>query len=108
MRIEALKFYNEDKSEITILVGAYDSYDNIIIRIEDIYIREYRKQKRISIRSKYSDDYKYRNLDSKGRDEYLKQKYLTYVSEEQLKQAVLNAWEMIKPATDNLDNIIVF
>ncbi len=108
MKVEALKFQREDKSEVTILVGVHDLYNKITVRIEDVEIREYRKQKKISIRSKYTDDYEYRVLDTEGRCGYLKQKYLKYVTEEQLKQSVLNAWEMFRPTINNLDDIIVF
>jgi hypothetical protein len=104
-RIEALKFTREDKSELTIVVAIMEYSEKLHYRIDDIYIREFRKKNKISIKNKYRDNYAFRKLDVIEREKYVRKFILDYVTEEQIKQAINNAWEICKPNILSIDDI---
>lgn len=106
MKIDVLEFKNESKDTIIIVVDiCSDSYDlSPLFSISDIKIKKYRKKEFIYLKDIITDDYSYRALPYKGdeRPKYRLEYYLKYVTEDQLKQALLNAWERYKPEVDNL------
>ena len=105
MRIDALSFKNDNKDTIIIVVDTYDKTDKTTFRIADIKVKFYRKHDFVYIINKITDDYIYRSLKYEDRDKFKLNEYLKYCTEEQLKQALMIAWEFVKP---DLDNIVVF
>lgn len=98
MRIEALKFKNEDKTEITIHVLLCDNYTkNAEWKIDDIWYRPYRKKNWVSFRNEISDSYEYRYLPFEDRTKYLNKKYEEFVGKDMLEKAYIAAWESLKP-----------
>lgn len=91
-------FVNENKERIEIIVGVSLQYNNgCVYRVEDIYITPYRKRKRISVAAQVRDRYEYRCLDREKRSDYVRQEYLKYCTEEQLWEAVQEAYRELAP-----------
>jgi len=53
----------------------------------------------------HGDDYEYRILDTAGRNKYTVKKYLEFVSVEEIKEAMLKAWESVKPIVESEEDI---
>lgn len=105
MRLTALEFKNNNSDTIYIdvdIVCDYRTKCSELFKIADIRIKPYRKQKWISVTTITSDDYLYRSLSYDEQPKYLTNKYLEYATKEQLKQAILNAYEEIKPDIDSM------
>ncbi len=105
MRVEALTFLNDSKETITIVVETLDSYSSkgLIFRIADVLVKPFRKQKQLSISHQISDDYKFRNTEYSERDKYKLDEYLKYCTKEQMQEALIKAWESIKPDVNNIN-----
>ena len=41
-------------------------------------------------------------MDQKEREQYVKEKYIEFVGEDKLKEAVMEAWKSIQPDLENL------
>lgn len=91
-----------------------DNGDKVIIRVEFAeWLNNYRivhvglllKRKRNIQYISCSDDYSYRALDTDGRKKYLLDKYLEVVTEEEIKETVMKAWENLKPVIENKDDL---
>lgn len=74
----------------------YEDRDNTL-RIWDVAMIPKGKRKPIYLASSLTDDYSYRRLNSEGRLEAEKKFILEHISEELLMEAVLEAWERMKP-----------
>lgn len=105
MRIKALQFKKEDKTEVAIYVYFYKSMCDREWRIDDIMYREFRKRNWKSLGNSFRDDYDYRRLSMPDRQKHEIKKYIEFVGEDKLKEAVINAWEQIKPDTEKIFSI---
>lgn len=85
------------------IVAGYCSSNIVDYRITDILILPKGKRKWLSVSSSIRDDYSYRRLDTDGRREFIKNKFLSYVSIEEIEKAVQIAYDGIKPQTDKFD-----
>jgi len=105
MRIDALKYRTENNQDIIIVVDlqvGYGYQNNNIWQIVDIGYKTSRQRKYTYLSTTIRDRYEYRQLDQKGREQYVKEKYIEFVGEDKLKEAVMEAWESIKPDLENL------
>ena len=106
MRIEALKYRTEDNMDIIIVVDVLDQQSTeqpILFRIGDIRYKNSRKRNYESLMGKIRDDYGYRKLDRSGREKYVMQKFIEFVKEDILKQAIINAYDICKPDVTKID-----
>lgn len=101
-RIETPSFKTEDKTEIIIIVGCNSEYNGIFWCIEDIKYRKYRQRQFRYMSKEFRDLYEYGRLDSDEREEYAYRKYEEFVGKERLQEALMYAWNMIKPNQDNI------
>ena len=105
MRIDALKYRTEDNQDIIIVVDlqvGYGYQNNNIWQITDIRYKSARQRKYTYLSTTIRDRYEYRQLDQKEREQYVKEKYIEFVGEDKLKEAVMEAWKSIKPDLENL------
>lgn len=102
MQIKALQFKKEDKTEVAIYVYFYESVSDREWRIDDIRYREFRKRNWNSLYNSFESDYDYRRLSVSDRKKYELQKYIEFVGEDKLKEAIMNAWEQIKPDVESI------
>ena len=102
MQIKALQFKKEDKTEVAIYIYFYESVSDREWRIDDIRYREFKKRSWKSLEKSFSDTYDYRKLSMDERRKYEMQKYIEFVGEDKLKEAIMNAWEQIKPDVERI------
>ena len=106
MRIDALKYRTEDNQDIIIVVDlqvGYGYQNNNIWQIVDIGYKSSRQRKYTYLSTTIRDRYEYRQLDQKEREKYIKGKYIEFVGEDKLKEAVMTAWKSIQPDLENLE-----
>ena len=101
-RIEALKYRTEDKQDIIIIVDFVDNYGEFVWRIADIKYKTSRQREYRYYSTSFRDDYSYRKLDINERKEYIMKKYEEFVGRDKMNEAVMAAWEMIKPNLNTL------
>jgi len=53
----------------------------------------------------FTDNYDYRALNTKGRDEYTVKKYLEVATMGEFKEAVMKAYESIKPVVESVEDL---
>jgi len=109
---KALEFKNENKDMISIYCDIFQGtvgIPKIEYRITNIGIIPYRKRKEIFLGTNIRDRYEYRGLpfNSVERENYVKSEFLKYVTEEQLKQAIKNAYELLKPNAENVSYLVI-
>lgn len=104
MRINALQYRTEDKQDIIIQVDFYGEYSKPTWRIAEIKYKTSRQREYRYFTYTFRDDWDYRRLDLDGRKEYAMKKFEEFVGRDKLNEAVMSAWEMIKP---NLDDVTV-
>lgn len=105
MRIDALKYRTEDNQDIIIVVDlqiGYGYQNNNIWQIVDIGYKSSRQRKYTYLSTTIRNRYEYRQLDQKEREQYVKEKYIEFVGEDKLKEAVIEAWKSIKPDLENI------
>lgn len=102
MQIKALQFKKEDKTEVAIYVYFYESVSDREWHIDDIRYREFKRRSWKSLKKSFSDSYDYRRLSMGDRRKYEMQKYIEFVGEDKLKEAIMNAWEQLKPDVENM------
>lgn len=91
---------NEKKERVEIVVYTYIRSGRCEYRISDILITPFRKRKALSVAAMIRDRYEYRKLGYDERLEYVHQEFLKYCTEEQIAQAVQEAYEKLKPDAD--------
>lgn len=97
-KIEGLRFKNAKKDEITIYVTIQCFEDRVKFVISDVTVRKYRTKTHCSINESTQNSYLYKCLTSEfERKEFLAKEYLQYVTEAEVEQAVLNAWQKCRP-----------
>lgn len=103
MRIEALKYRTEDNNDIVIYVNFLDSYvGKERWEIADIHYKTSKQRNYRIFSHTFRDLYEYRHLDYDKRDEYKIKKFEDFVGKEKLQEALIAAWEMIKPDIENI------
>lgn len=103
MRIESLKYRTEDKNDVIIIVNFYNDYKNPCWQIADIKYKTSRQREYRYYSYTFRDSWEYRRLDLDERREYALNKYEEFVGKEKLQEAVMIAWEMIKPDINNIE-----
>ncbi len=106
MRVEALKYKGENGNTITVYVNILDYHTRMVFRIDDVEVKPYRKRNGLSISDSVSGSYDYRELDSEGREKYMLARFLEWITPEQAKQAIDNAYALIKPDTSFIDELV--
>ena len=103
MRIEALKYRNENNQDIIIIVDFYDFSSKIVWRIADIKYKTSRQKIYRYFSETFCEDYNYRKLNSKERKLYALHKYYAFVGKEKIEEALLKVWEAFKPDLDKME-----
>lgn len=101
----ALEVVNANKDRVRIHVDvSCDSWSKSPHYYIDLEIKPYRKRNSFYLSYELKDNYRYRSLDRDGNDrkEYAKAACLQYITEEQLTQALINAYNSLKPTADNI------
>ena len=103
MRIEALRFKKEDKTEVIIVIGFRDSYARESgWMLEDILYRPYRKRNFQSLYKDLSDDFQYRHMSYDEKDKAKRNAMIDFVGLNKIKEAYIAAWNKIKPDVEGL------
>jgi hypothetical protein len=108
MRVKALTFRTADGGAINVYVGIIDGFlygSSMVFRIEDVEVKGYRKRNSVYISHDVNDRYEYRTLDTDGRERYMLAEFLKWITPEQAKQAIYNAYEHIRPDTSLIDEV---
>ena len=96
-------FVNENRDRVEIVVRTILNYGGECqYRIEDVCITPYRKRKPISLAAQIRDRYEYRVLDRDARREYIHNEYLKYCTEDQIWEAVQEAYREMSPTKDGI------
>lgn len=90
------------KAKIRVDVNTY-GYTTFNYRISSVEILPKGKRKWITLGASIRDDYSYRILDIDGRNQYAKEKYLQYVTWEEICAALNYAHEQMKPDYDRVE-----
>lgn len=101
LRIEALRYRNENNQDIIILVEGLYQRDNMIWSIGDIQYKTSRQRQYRYFSNVIENDYEYLKLAFEQRKEYKQRKYIEFIGEEKAKEAIMAAWKSIKPNFEN-------
>ena len=107
MRIEALKYRNENNQDIIIIVDFYDLSSKIVWRIADIKYKTSRQKIYRYFSETFCEDWDYRKLNCEERITYIMRKYEEFVGRDKIEEAVLKAWELLKPNLNEIDVVNV-
>ena len=103
MRIEALKYRTEDNNDIVIYVDfSFNYVGKGCWNIAEIKYKTSRQRNYRVFSQTFRDLYEYRRLDYDKRNEYKLKKFEEFVGKEKLQEALMAAWEMIKPDVENI------
>lgn len=104
MRIEALKYKTEDKTEIIVCINFCESNCNTQMwQICDIKYRPYRKKNFISLESELESKSRFiENPTYERKQEYIQNKLIEFVGVDVVKKAYITAWEKLKPNLNEL------
>lgn len=97
MRVECK--IKKENIDVCIIVEIYTTYgySNCEYRIVDIGTKT-KEQRKFKFKARnISNDYGYRKLDYKDRQEYVKKMYMSYVTDEDIQKAINFAYEKMKP-----------
>lgn len=106
MRIDALEYRTEDKQDILIVVDFVNSvgYTNCNNwRIADIGYKTSRQRVYRYLSSTIRESWEYRKLNSEDRDDFVLNKYIEFVGEDKLKEAIIAAYKSLEPNLEKLD-----
>lgn len=96
--IEGLRVKNQKVGEVVIYITGQPWGNRIKFVIADIAVRKPRARKFRSVTEQVKESYRYRCLETEGeRRSFLAEEYLRYVTEAQVEEALLCAWEMCRP-----------
>ena len=103
MRYEFIVQKETYKAKIAVEPAEY-GYGEWKYRIYDLSILPKGKRKWISVTHDISDRYDYRNLEfnSEDRQKYIKERYLKYVTEEDIRSAVSYTYEQLSPELNKI------
>lgn len=97
-------FINQNKDQIRIDVRVRIEFDGTArYVVHDVMVKPYRKRKEISISSGISNRYEYRVLDAAGREEYVQKVFLEYCTQDQINQAIQEAYAKLAPSEGNVE-----
>ena len=103
MRIEALKYRTEDNNDIIIYVNFREGYGiKDCWTIADIHYKTSKQRNYRVFSHTFRDLYEYRHLDYDKRDEYKIKKFEDFVGKEKLQEALMAAWNLLKPDMENI------
>lgn len=102
MRIKALQFKKEDKTEVAIYVYFFPELVIGKWSIGNILCRGFRKRNWVSLDKSFENSCDYKELSIYDREKYKLKKYIDFVGEDKLKEAIMNAWEQIKPDVESI------
>ena len=95
---------DKESHKVCIVIEAYSNFNSpMIYRVCDIGIKEKGKRKFNFIARQITDRWEYRHRDRIGRDEYVREKYLEYVTIEDIQNAVEHAYSKMKPNIDHVE-----
>lgn len=97
MNIKSIEFRKEDGTRVRIQLYLFFDYKNIRYRISDIQYYEPRKRTWKSLEASFRDNFSYRKLNQDERRKYKIEKYIAFVGKDMLKEAIMSAWENLKP-----------
>ena len=107
MRIEALQYRTENKQDIIIVVDFYGTFPKIVWRIADIKYKTSRERKYRYFSKTFCEDWDYHKLNREERIAYTMRKYEEFVGRDKIEEAVLKAWELLKPNLNEIDAVNV-
>lgn len=90
------------KAKICVEINTY-GYASLNYRILRVEILPKGKRKWFTLVNSIRDEYSYRKLDIDGRNQFAKEKYLKYVTWEEICAAVDHAYEQMKPDYDKVE-----
>lgn len=102
MNIESREFRKEDDTRIKIQLYLFFEYKDIRYRISDIRYCEPRKRIWKSLDASFRDNWEYRKLSQDDRRKYEIEKYVSFAGKDILKEAIMSAWELLKPDVDKI------
>ena len=105
MRIEALKYQSDKKEDIIIFVDYNEVYSegyHVQWSIADIAYRRPPSRNYIFLSDTYRDDSEYYILSPDEMTAYALKRQKEFAGEEKLKEALVSAWNIIRPDTDSI------
>ena len=105
MRIEALKYQTDKKEDIIIFVDYNEVYSegyHVQWSIADIAYRRPPSRNYIFLSDTYRDDSEYYILSPDEKTAYALKRQKEFAGEEKLKEALVSAWNIIRPDTDSI------
>ena len=97
MNIESVEFRKEDGTRFRVRLYLFFEYKDIRYRISDIRYCEPGKRTWKSLEGSFQDNWDYRKLDQESREKYEIEKYIEFAGKDKLEEAVMSAWESLKP-----------
>ncbi len=104
MDIESPEFRMEDGTRARVQLYLFFNYKDIRYRISDIRYCEPRKRTWKSLEASFRDNFDYRQLNQDERRKYEIEKYVAFVGKEKLEEAIMQAWQSLKP---NMDEVLL-
>lgn len=104
MNIESPEFRMEDGTRARVQLHLFFDYKDIRYRISDIRYCEPRKRTWKSLEASFRDNFDYRHLNQDERRKYEIEKYVAFFGKERLKEAIMKAWQALKP---NIDEVLL-
>lgn len=105
MRIEALKYQTDKKEDIIIFVDYNEVYSeeyHVQWSIADIAYRRPPSRNYIFLSDTYRDDSEYYILSPDEKTAYALKRQKEFAGEVKLKEALVSAWNIIRPDTDSI------
>jgi hypothetical protein len=85
----------DDGSSVQIVVTFFEDFGRVTYRVDNVYTKE--KGKRTWNNAHSTDDFSWRRLNAKEREEYKSDVFKKYVTDEEIQQAKNELWEKLKP-----------
>lgn len=105
MRIEALKYQTDKKEDIIIFVDYNEVYSegyHVQWSIADIAYRRPPSRNYIFLSDTYRDDSEYYVMPPEEKTAYALKRQKEFAGKEKLKEALISAWNIIRPDTDSI------
>ena len=103
MRIEALQFKKEDKTEVKIIIGFISElHTQNRWKVVDVLYRPYRKRNFISLMYELSNDFRYCGMSHAENDKAKEKALIDFVGMDKIEEACMSAWEELKPDVSTL------
>lgn len=105
MRIEALKYQTDKREDVVIFVDYNEIYSggyHVEWRIADIAYRKPPSRNYIFLSDTYRDDSEYYVLAPEEKISYALKRQKAFAGDEKLSEALISAWNSIRPHTDKI------